>query len=597
VALIEARTVKQPLEAPRRAKGVKAVLIITDYDASALSAPQSFRDGIQAAINILDSTFIANVTVKIEVGYGEYNGTTLSDQRFSAGGFTNGISLSYSTLRADLIANSDIDSTSTSLPNTATVNGVSSFVISRSQERIFGILPQANTTATDDGIIGMGTNFTGNVLISGALHEITHALGRIDGQTSLSLFRFTSQGNRLFTNSVPSAAAYFSMNNGVTDLADFGTSSDPGDFLSGFRTPNDPFNESVGNLAALTTTDIEIMDALGFRTGAAALVSFAPNDLNDDGMADVFWRSTAGVADWQMNGSTVSGAYIKSGGVAVNPDASWIVVGISDFNNDGKADILWRNTSGALSDWTMNGSVIASSAFVTSGGSVITPDASWSVSGVGDFNHDGASDILWRNANGATAIWYMNGSSISSNSSLLSGGAAVDPDPSWSVAGIGDFNGDGTADILWRNVSGATVLWTVNGTNITSSASLTSGGVAVNPDPSWSVAGIGDFNADHITDVLWRNASGSVIEWLMNGSAIVGSGALTSNGVAVSPDASWHIVEVGDFSGDGRSDVLWRNNSGLVVEWLMNGTQITSSTSLANPDAAWTVQNKPADFA
>ncbi len=573
------------------------MLIIPDYDASALSAPQSFRDGIQAAINILDSIFIANVTVKIKVGYGEYNGTALTNQNISEGGFTNGTTLSYSALRADLIANSGIDSTSTSLPNTANVNGVSSFLISSSQERIFGILPQANTTATDDGIIGMGTNFTGNVLISGALHEITHALGRVDGQSSLSLFRFTGPGSRLFTGGGTAVPAYFSMNNGVTDIADFGRTSDPGDFLNGFRTPNDPFNEFVGNLATVTTTDIEIMDALGFRSGAAATASFAPNDLTGDGMADVVWRSGAGVAEWQMNGTAVSGAYVTSGGVAVNPDASWNVVGISDFNNDGEADILWRNTSGALSVWTMNGSTVASAAFVTSGGSVIAPDASWSVAGVGDFNHNGASDILWRNTNGATSIWYMNGASISSSSSLLSGGVPVNPDPSWSVAGIGDFNGDGCADILWRSVSGATALWTVNGTNITSSASLTSGGVAVNPDPSWSVAGIGDFNGDNIADVLWRNANGSLSEWLMNGSAIVGSAAPTSNGVAVSPDASWHVVEVGDFSGDGRSDVLWRNNSGLVVEWLMNGSQIASSTSLANPDASWTVQNKPADFA
>src|SRR5262249_51310751 len=123
-----------------------------------------------------------------------------------------------------------------------------------------------------------------------------------------------------------------------------------------------------------------------------------------------------------------------------------------------------------------------------------------------------------------------NGSAISSSSSLLSRGAAVNPDPTWSVAGIGDFNGDGAADILWRKSSGATSLWTVNGTNITASASLTSNGVAVNPDLSWSVAGVGDFDGDNIADVLWRNADGSLSEWLMNGSAIVGSGAPTSNG-------------------------------------------------------------------
>ena len=36
-------------------------------------------------------------------------------------------------------------------------------------------------------------------------------------------------------------------------------------------------------------------------------------------------------------------------------------------------------------------------------------------------------------------------------------------DSTWAVAGVGDFNGDGLADILWRNSSGATALWEADG--------------------------------------------------------------------------------------------------------------------------------------
>ena len=30
----------------------------------------------------------------------------------------------------------------------------------------------------------------------------------------------------------------------------------------------------------------------------------------------------------------------------------------------------------------------------------------------------------------------------------------------------------------------------------------------------------------------------------------------------------WHIVSIGDFNGDGRDDILWRNDDGSVTNWL-----------------------------
>jgi len=70
------------------------------------------------------------------------------------------------------------------------------------------------------------------------------------------------------------------------------------------------------------------------------------------------------------------------------------------------------------------------------------------------------------------------------------------------------------------------------------------------------------------------------------------------------PDASWNIVEIGDFNADGKSDMLWRQGTtGALAEWLMNGSQITSSSAVTSqasqpmPDASWQVQSKPTNFA
>src|SRR5262249_17326033 len=73
----------------------------------------------------------------------------------------------------------------------------------------------------------------------------------------------------------------------------------------------------------------------------------------------------------------------------LNPDASWNVAGIADFNADGMADVLWRQTGGGLSLWQMGGSTVTASKALTYNGSAVAPDASWNVAAVGDFNADG----------------------------------------------------------------------------------------------------------------------------------------------------------------------------------------------------------------
>jgi probable HAF family extracellular repeat protein len=328
------------------------------------------------------------------------------------------------------------------------------------------------------------------------------------------------------------------------------------------------------------------------------------SDFNGNGTSDVLWRSSNGaLIDWSMNGATISGSgYVTYQGNQIAPDASWSIADTSDFNGDGSTDVLWRQSSGSLALWSMNGSTVTSSNAVTSQGNAVAPDASWSVAGTGDFGGDGEADILWRQSTGALVLWQMNGASISSSNAVTYQGNTVAPDASWSVAGVADFNGDAKADLLWRNANGAVALWQMNGATLSSSSTVTYQGNAIAPDASWSVASIGDFNCDGSADILWRQSGGSLAIWLMNGSTVGSSGAITCQGNVVAPDASWKVVEIGDFNDDGNSDILWRNANGSMAEWLMNGSQINASLvpssqgNPAAPDDSWTVQAKPTNF-
>ena len=94
----------------------------------------------------------------------------------------------------------------------------------------------------------------------------------------------------------------------------------------------------------------------------------------------------------------------------------------------------------------------------------------------------------------------------------------------------------------------------------------------------------GDFNGDGRDDVLWRHDTGVVSEYWMNGTAITGGGYVSQ------PSNNWSVQGIGDFNGDGKSDILWRHDGGTVSNYLMNGTAISGGGYISQPGNDWTIQ-------
>jgi hypothetical protein len=134
----------------------------------------------------------------------------------------------------------------------------------------------------------------------------------------------------------------------------------------------------------------------------------------------------------------------------------------------------------------------------------------------------------------------------------------------WLIAGTGDFNADGSPDLLWENESsGGRVIWFMESLSYANAYAVLPS-VAVN----WEIVDAADFNSDGHDDILWQNLSdGSRAIWFMNKWTYTGVFALLPQ---VTP--SWRMVGVADFSGDRRADILWRHrDSGENVIWVMNG--------------------------
>jgi len=277
-------------------------------------------------------------------------------------------------------------------------------------------------------------------------------------------------------------------------------------------------------------------------------------DVNGDGRADIVWRNASDVRGWNflwtMNGEDV----LQSRPINVVQGEDW-QLNLGDFDGDGKTDLFWRNPSshgGYNRLYLMNGFDILSSPVVA------RLDSDFKLEAIGDLNGDGKDDIVWRRlSTNQLAIWFMDGASRRNFWSNSIGNVVIE--------GIGDFNGDRVKELILRD--GQTLkVWSLESGNSSFNEAVLSSGA-----PSqWILAGTGDMDGDGTEDLIWRNVQDG-----RNSVYYMANGAIREQKLLPQVGTAWSLAKVEDFNGDGKVDFLWRNESfgGRNIVHIMDNTK------------------------
>ncbi|WP_083706250.1 VCBS repeat-containing protein [Arthrobacter sp. QXT-31] len=228
---------------------------------------------------------------------------------------------------------------------------------------------------------------------------------------------------------------------------------------------------------------------------------------------------------------------------------------VQDFNSDGRADVISRDSTGTL--WLYRGN--GSGGFLPR----TKMGAGWNgmtaIISAGDFNGDRKADVIARSSSGVLYLYRGNGSGG------FLGGAPVGS--GWNsftaITAAGDVNGDRKADLVARDSSGRLFAYPgVGNGGFTTRIQIGS---------SWNGQNIilgTDFNGDAKPDIVSRDAAGSL--WLYRGD---GAGGFLAR---VQLGAGWGglntLTAPGDFSGDGRADIIARDSRGGLILYRGNGT-------------------------
>ena len=227
-------------------------------------------------------------------------------------------------------------------------------------------------------------------------------------------------------------------------------------------------------------------------------------DFNGDGIADILIQ---GSSTTQYYPGLTSGGFSSTGVTVGSFSPSTTALSGADFDGDGCVDIYAQTSSSATVNFGCNPAVSSASAPRASGYSPV----------FADFNGDGKTDVLLVSKTGAAQLWLSTGTGFTEVNSSVASGTTGSSDWGKYLVYIGDWNGDGKADILlvapgYSGFYGAGTthkLYISTGTDLTPAVDGSNNPITINNSPATAVPA--DWNGDGATDVWLQTTTGDTL--------------------------------------------------------------------------------------
>ena len=335
-------------------------------------------------------------------------------------------------------------------------------------------------------------------------------------------------------------------------------------------------NASLDEAALGTATLGEGFTTASMPVGADPPRSVVVGDFNGDGIPDMA-TNEADYFDSEVSVFLGNGDGTFTLKPLQNIGNEPFAIAVGDFNGDGILDLAVTNWAG--DSIYVGGSTVTVA--LGNGDGTFTTKATVSVGNepgsimVGDFNGDGIADLAVGNeADGTVTVLLGKGDGTFTTKSTLSlnipAGLYVDI-----PIAVGDFNRDGIQDLAISNVFDNTLtVWLGNGDGTFTTKSTP----AVGSGPI-SIA-VGDFNGDGIPDLAVANVNDNTVTVLLGN----GDGTFTTKSTPTVSNGAG-CVALGDFNGDGIPDLAIGGDAVTVLLGNGDGTFTTQSSSAASADS------------